>query len=571
MNRWFILALSFPLFLNAHSTINQLQALMVLGDDQLAMQEAHQALLENPGSKEICEAAVKIYAHAGAEEQMMAYFRYYQKLACEDLWPRDLLEDMAWGVIRKGSKGTAPLTRAIALIAAAIGNDARGVEILLENSRDSHRLVRAMVIQFSSHFRDESLQEMIKERMKLEKDREVRVALLQAIGPMQIAELEPELLTVLENDKARAEEKAAALASLVLLKENSNLSEIKKFLSSNRAALRLLAAELIGADEITEMAPSIAALLNDTHAEVRRAALETLGALRLKEVDGKSVPKLIMPLIQDSIPEVAIAASWLLMLYEPLQGQEWMKKWLKSPHQDERIFAACALKAAGQYGRPLNQIIFEETEDPFVKLNLGIALITEQIDPKRGSDALYQLFMEQKGRWMPYEQGRFSGIAPCTVSHKPDVPNFPEVVNQITRLEVLNILAVQGHPQAKEAVLVFLKEKSWGVSGAASSLLLTEGDEESLVIIRQLLKDESEKVQLQAGLILALWGNDPEAIETLQRLYSHVPQDKKAQVLEALGRIGDFSTIPFLVARLEESQQTLRMIAAAAILQTLYH
>lgn len=573
MNKFLLLLLFLPSLIQSteQEQIAKLHALSVLEDHNLTMQEARNALSSYPSSKQICLSAVKIFAEAGAEEQMLSCFRMYQQLAKDDLWPRDSLEEMAWGVIEKGAKGTAPLTRAIALIAASIGNDARGVEILQDNASDSHRLIRTLVVEFSSHFRDEALQEMVIERLKVEKDPAVRVCLLKAIGPMHIAQLENELLAVLENDRALAEERQAAIASLLELKDKVGHSEIQKLVQSNRAALRALAAELIQMHDKKEEAVLVLPLLKDSHAEVRKAALETLGALRVNEVNGAALPVLVTPLLSDSFPEVAITAAWVLMLYNPLYGQEQMNKWLKSNHADERLYAVAALKGAGKYGYPLNLNAFNETEDPFVKLNLAVTLIQEKIDPKLGSEAIYQEVTLHNERFMECEFGRFTAIGPCKANHRPDIPHYPEAVNQMTRLELLNFLAVEKHPKALDAILQFLKERPWGITGAASSLLLTEGDEEALVLIRELLKDESEKVQLQAALILALWGNDPEALSTLQRLYFTVPSTKKEQIIEALGRIGDFSSVPFLVERLEEPQQSLRMIAASALLQTLYH
>lgn len=556
--KYLLLLLPFFLIASEEAELSNLNALLVLQDHQLAMQKARSALSLYPDSKNICLTAVKIFAKGGSEEEMLFCYR---KIAKEH--QRDALEEMAWGIIGKGAIGTAPVTRAIALIAAAIGNDARGVELLLASSPDSHRLLRGLVVEFSSHFRDEALQEMVMERLKVEKDITVRVALLRAIGLMLIKDGEKELLSVLENERSLVEEKAAAAASLLDLKETVDLAEIQKLITSNRAQLRCIACELIFRHEKKEGAHLLYPLLTDAHSEVRKAALETIGALRLYEISDAA--------LQDSKPEVAITAAWALMLYDPEKGQEAMKKWLKSPHADERLYAAAALKGAGKYGYPLNWNTFKETDDSFVKLNLGIGLIQEKVDPNLGADAIFDVVMNHKGRLMECDLGRFSAIGPCTVNHKPDIPHYPEAVNQMTRLELLNLLAIQRYPKALDAVLHFLKERPWGVSGAASALLLTEGDEEALVLIRELLKDESEKVQLQAALILALWGRDSESIDTLERLYFKVPVNKKEQIIEALGKIGDFNSIPFLVERLEESNQTLRLIAAAAILQTLYH
>ncbi len=568
-----VLLFLFPLFLfsGEPESVARLHALSVLGDHTLAIQNAEAAVQEYPLSKNVALAAIKIYAEAGDENQMMQAFRAYQKLAGDDPYPRDTLEEMSWGIIEKGSKGNSPMVRAIALIAAAQGNDSRGVKLLLDNSADSHRLIRGLVVEFSSHFRDELLQNMIKERLKVEKDPSVRTALLRAAGKMRIQDLEPYLLAVLGNDRATAEDKFSAIASIMDLKEEVNLDEVQKLIDSNRAAHRALAAVLIRLHDKKEDASLLLPLLKDSHSEVRKAALETLGALRVQEINGVPLPLILDPLLNDSIPEVAITASWVLMPYNSEVGQESIKKWLKSPHADERLYAACALKGAGKYGYPLNLQAFKETNDPYVKLNLAYVLIQEQIDPSLGSQALYEAVTQTKERLMECEFGRFSGVGPCQENHRPDIPHYPEAVNQMTRLEMLNLLAVQKHPQALEAVTNFLKERQWGITGAASALLLTEGDEEALVLIRELLRNDSEKVQMQAALILAVWGNDTHALSTLQRLYFSAPHSKKEQIIEALGRIGDFSALPFLVDRLEEPHQSLRMISASAILQVLYH
>lgn len=568
-----LLFLLFPLFIFSGEAerVSRLHALSVLGDHQLAVLEALSSTREYPQSKSIALSAIKIYADAGDEDQMMRAFRAYQNMEKDDPYPRDTLEEMSWGIIEKGAKGNAPMIRAIALIAAAKGNDSRGVRLLLENSNDSHRLIRELVVEFSSHFRDEPLKTMIRDRLKVEKDPSVRLALLRAIGLMKIEDLEPYLLTILGNDRASAEEKFVSIASIMDLKEEVNLDEVQKLITSNRAAHRALAAVLIRLHDKKEDAALLLPLLKDSHSEVRKSALETLGALNVQEIDGTQLPIILEPLLNDSIPEVAITASWVLMPYNPTFGQASMSKWLKSDHADERLYAACALKGAGKYGYPLNLNAFKETKDPYVRLNLACALIQEQVDPKLGSQAIYEAVTLHKDRWMECDFGRFSGIGPCLENHRPDIPHYPEAVNQMTRLEMLNLLAIQKHPKALDAVSNFLKERMWGITGAASALLLTEGDEEALVLIRELLKDDSEKVQLQAALILALWGNDPHALSTLQRLYFKASHTKKEQIVEALGRIGDFSALPFLVDRLEESHLSLRMTAAAAILQTLYH
>ena len=157
------------------------------------------------------------------------------------------------------------------------------------------------------------------------------------------------------------------------------------------------------------------------------------------------------------------------------------------------------------------------------------------------------------------------------MKHDDMIPNHPEQINQITRLEVLNILAVMKYPQAQNAVRNFLQQRTWGVTGMAAALLLTEGDESAIALVEDLLKDPDKKVKMQAALILSLWGGGEKAIAVLQQGYDTADREMKERILEGVGRIGASSTIPFLVDKLREPYQSLRIIAAAALLECLYH
>jgi HEAT repeat protein len=551
--------------------LQRLQAYLCLPDQQLALVEAENALLQHPSSKKILQTALKLYAKSGNEDKALQLLQEHILLFGAEEIPRDCLEEISWGVIEKGAKGSVPLVRAIALIAAAIGDDARGVSLLACHVSDQHRAVRGLAVEFSSHFRDATLQDAILERLKKEQDPEVRLALLSAVGPMKIESAENELLAVLEHERTTAEEKAAAIGSLADLKETVSEREIAKFVVSSRAGIRALAAKLIESNAREEDCKLILPLLCDTHSEVRKAALEALGTLRVKAIETAPICDVVRPLLEDTSPSVAITCAWLLAVNQSPLGQKALSKWLESANQQERIMAAAALAGAGKYGFPLTAQAFKRAQDPYVRLNLALALVRNGIQEEIGLEAIFEAVMYHPEKWMTKELGRFEAIVPCDAPHRADIPGYPEALNQTTRLEILNLLAVKEHHGALEAATHFLKERPWGVTGAASALLLTEGDEEALALIRALLNDPSEKIQLQAALLLAAWGNDPEALMTLQKLYPGALRRQKEQIVEAVGRIGDKGGLPFLIKCLEDPHQTLRMIAASSILQTLYH
>lgn len=169
------------------------------------------------------------------------------------------------------------------------------------------------------------------------------------------------------------------------------------------------------------------------------------------------------------------------------------------------------------------------------------------------------------------EEGIFRYIAQSDLKHSEEIPNYPEAVNQLTRLEVLEILAILQYPHAQQAIKEFLKERRWGLTGMASALLLTEGDEAAVELVRGLLQDPEKEVRIQAALILALWGSEESVLQQLQEAYATADRELKGQILEGIGRIGSESSFPFLAERLQDPFPTLRIIAAAVTLESLYH
>ncbi|MCB1110515.1 MAG: HEAT repeat domain-containing protein, partial [Chlamydiia bacterium] len=165
----------------------------------------------------------------------------------------------------------------------------------------------------------------------------------------------------------------------------------------------------------------------------------------------------------------------------------------------------------------------------------------------------------------------FQILAPSKVCHVPGVSQYPTMVDHLTRLEILAMLTTLKHPKAEEAVKSFLKEQTLGVTFAASSTLMEEGGEEAIEILRSLLGEEDQNIRVQAALVLALTGGETEAIRVLQEAYYTADREMKVNILGALGYIGDKESIPFLIQLLEEPYQILRVVAASALIQCVYH
>jgi HEAT repeat protein len=143
--------------------------------------------------------------------------------------------------------------------------------------------------------------------------------------------------------------------------------------------------------------------------------------------------------------------------------------------------------------------------------------------------------------------------------------------DQLLRLELLNLLAILKATGTKETIREYLSDRSWEISATAAISLLMEGDESAIDIVRQILQDPQPRIRLKAALILSMWSREESAIKILEEGYSKSEWEMKARILEGIGRIGSTHSIPFLIQVLKEPSQTLRLIAAMALIQCLNH
>lgn len=211
-------------------------------------------------------------------------------------------------------------------------------------------------------------------------------------------------------------------------------------------------------------------------------------------------------------------------------------------------------------------------DDPFVKVNLALGLIGQRVDIKAAADVVYEMLANQKDPLLMWDEiGHFRTLAPSVLSHVEQIPNYPKVVDQMVRLELLNVLCIVNHPEAPEAVRKYLKNESWGITGVAASVLMEEGDEEALALVKNLLTDEDPQIRVQAAFILAMMGSDPAALKVLQEAYPRMPREIKIQILEAMGQIGNLETVPFLVEVLKEPFQLVKVVAASSIVRCLHN
>lgn len=533
--------------------------------DARAAADAGKAFLEAyPDSDGVRLAYIQALAEKGDEAAVFKEWNVRRQAFQKD---RGALEILAWSVLKKGELSPQVHIHLSSIIGASITRDVRAIPMLVAALRSSSALLRLFGVRFAAHLGDGALQEELAHLIEEEPLWFVRQEVINAVGRLRILSMRPKLVKIVTDPKTLAEEKVQAILALVQMYDGVRGTDLHNLLTSQRAGLRQLACELIGYFDLRADALKLGKLLTDPSPDVRVHAVRTLGLLNVK-IEGKTLARLM----QDSYPQVAITAAWVACRQGDEGGVKLLQKWLADIHPRWRWMAASVLPHCGKLARPLALEKLATHEDRFVKANLALGLIGQRAEVSLACQVIDDFFRDlETGPLMWDESTSIRMITPNVARHIEQVQNYPTMVDQLTRLDLLNLLCILKYPKAEATVKEYLKKETLGVTGAAISVLLQEGDEEALKIIRALLSESDPHIRMQAALMLALYGNDPAALKVLHEVYPHMNRETKIQILEAIGHVGSQDSIPFLIDILGEPFQLLRVVAASAIIQCLYH
>jgi HEAT repeat protein len=551
--------------------IRRVQAHLLIDDPKSALREAKVLYESFEGSRAVGSAYIEALSANGFEEAALNVFNRLSLKYPDIMEDRLVLEELSWGVLRRGMESTQYGIRLAALIGSYLTRDVRAVKILVRMMRDSNAVIRSVAVQMSSGFGDAALKDEIIRLMDEERIWLVRLEVMRAVGQLRIKEMEPKLKEILSSGKNTIEERRTAIEALVSINDEVSFEEWSRLAKSDRAGMRHFACNLAAHFNLEAAKEEIIRLAVDTHPDVRIAALNAIGLVYLAEMESDEAKELTERALNDSHPSVAITATWLSALIDPEMALPHFEKWLQSSLAEDRRFAAAALSATGFRCAALSVRILKESSDPYVRANVAIGLVGQRVEVGKCCDTLYG-FMNDEKRMLMWDNSSnplFQVLTPSYVRHIDQIPNYPEAIDQMTRLNLLSLLAVLEDPRAADALKGFLLRKSWGITGVAAATLLQEGDETTLDLVRSLVDDPDPNVRLQACLVLAMLGRDEGVLSNLQNNYAGSEHERKLHILEALGRIGKDESFSFFLGVLQEPFQILRLAAASGLIQGL--
>lgn len=550
--------------------IRRVHSHLLIEDPQSALQDAQDLANQYPESLNAAKTLVEALAANGMEEQALDLWNQLTLKQPDLLYDRHLLEELSWGVLKKGIRSTQYGVRLAATIGAFLTRDVRAVPILLKMMRDSNAVIRSVAVQMSAAYRDAPLKDEIDRMIQHEKVWMVRLEVIKAAGALKMRHLTGTLQAIVQSEKTTIEERQVAIEALLSIYEEISLPEFQTLARSNRAGLRHLACSVASHFQMEEAKEEVIRLTQDTHPAVRIAALNAFGLFYRTKVSTPQAKEILAPLLSDTDPSVAITASWAAFLIDPALGSAAMGKWLTDLLPENRRFAAAALAAVGSRGVPLAIQTLKESTDPYVKANVALGLLGQRVEVKPCCDMIYDFLETEKRMWMIDKKPNplFEILLPSQVRHNDQIPNYPEAQDQMARLNLVSLLALVEDPRALPALKTFLQRKNWGISGVAAATLLHEGDETALEVVRELINDPDSNVRMQACLVLAMFGKDESVLRELQGAYAGSDHEKKLHILEALGHVGNSQSYSFLVGVLKEPFPILRVAAAAALIQS---
>ncbi|MCI0382396.1 MAG: HEAT repeat domain-containing protein [Chlamydiae bacterium] len=564
-----------PLFSGEEEEVaaNRIHTHLVISDVSSAIQEAKEYLVHYPRSKSIHLAFMRALCAGGREMETFDEWKILKEIDPTIQNDRRCLEMVAWSVLNQGEKSDQYLIRLNALFGASVTQDAKAIPLILNELRSSNALLRSIAVNLASHFGDLVIQEELRKMLDKEKIWYVRLEIIRAIGQLRMVHCRPKLKAIIAHKKTITEEKTEAILSLLNMYDSVDEEELTELIKSNRAGLRHLACEIIAHFDLKEKVLNILPLLKDSHPDVRIAALNVFSLLKIDKIEDSPLTEVVAPLLADSSSEVVITAAWVSFIFGEEKGKEILLRKVFGENGLDRRIASAAISMSGERGVEIAREILTKSEDPFVRVNLAIGLIGQRKHIEVASGALYDTLVKTSDLWMWDTSANplFRSLSPSKVRHVENIPNYPLVIHQFACLDILSILSIVGHPKAQDAVKHFLQSQTWGSTAASALTLLREGDENALELIQSLLTDQSDQVKVQAALILALLGKESSAITVLQEAYAKADRELKIHILQAIGKIGEQKTIPFLLEILQEPFQGIRAVAASALIQCLYH
>lgn len=546
---------------------NEIHSSILIQDNEGALKHSKSYFLEDPDKID------RKFLYAQTLAQLLKTQEAIHLVKSEDLLPVnafELIEALAWSILRKHAQG-GEASEAMSVLGAALTRDVRGMKILLDKARSPNARVRGFAMKLAAFYPDPPLKKLVAKIIATETNYHVRLEAMRSAGMQSNCDATEALKKMIEHPLSTSEERVTAISSLAMILEGIDSIQLDFLLQSERSQYRQLALETIIREGKKEYLDHVIDHLNDPSLDVRSKAFEALALLSESDEVIHKAQKVIEKCCETVSLPLKMMGHWTLSLGKNPQSIDFLLDCLDHESAAIRVLAAAYIAKS----KPALCILEKKQKklmDPFAKINLAMGYLRHKMALEFVKDAFKEFLHNEMGLVMhAQEESMFPMILPSNVPHQPMLPNYPLIVDQLTRLSLIGSYALVDLEGAKNALERLFEKKLVPVSRMALIFLFKESDTDVVEVAKELSKTADRKGRLQTLLVLAFFGKETAIIEELIDLYPNVSFEEKIQIVESLGYLGGDRTIRFLLKKLEEPSRLIQIAAASSLIQSLYH
>ncbi len=536
-----------------------------------ALSVAKEAVSEYPHSFFLKRLLIKTLASNHEIDKALVLFHHlHENIETRNNEVLATLESICWGILDEPQEPFEHL-KLIHLMGAASAHDYKSVKTLLAALKSSNALIRAQALRLVAAFPDDVIKQEILSMIKGERNWFVRLELIEAIGNLHIEEGKVWLKSLLEDPRTTQEEKACAIQSLVEIHKTLSKEEFEQLFKSPRAALREFA--FVAAMHLSEKDLILSAVnaFEDSSPYVRVMAALAFASLYDSQYP-EEVQQHLVQLMNDRHPLVCLTAAFALAASSPELAEPLFQEKLSDYRPEVRHLAAAMAGRAAKMFPKLIEKELSSNKDELVRLNLALGAMGHGLFQKETGHMIdYILSQIDEIMIDEYTHPFFSFVHQGQVRHLPHIPDYPKLVDGLTRIDLIRRLFILGHPNAFSHLKRFLSHQVWSLTFESSAILLQEGDFSMMEPLEKLTRDRDAKVRVQAALALAFVSKDESMVPILIEAYPKLNGNVRLMMLEALGHIGTKESVEFLLERLKDPFHLTKVVAASSIVHSLYH
>jgi hypothetical protein len=565
---FFTLLTPFFAILHAESSLEeQLRLALMLRDSTKSLQISRKLDPMDPSSKDLLFERLALNSDL---EGMKSLWLATKKAPLSE----KSIERIAWAVIDHSSRAYHPRIRIEAALAAAMSNDAKGMDILHRLLNDPHETIQQLTLELALHYPDAPIQQKAA-ALTRSSTPGVKLAAAQLLTA-QKASIAQESLEHLLLDDSLSEQDICQVASLLSsLQEEKDDQWFISLVHDQRPSMNILAASFALHYPSVARLKESTALLESPHFHVKKCELQAIGLwqhlLPNQDEHLKVASSLLNP--ERFSIDLASTAAWVLFLsHDPIakeQASSWFRTMLSSSIEKNALVACSRLCHTGKRGIELAHKLLKESPHTLCRLNLAIFLLTHRAHTQEAADVLKHTLLTASYLLGETDDGIFSWIGPSAHTHHPAIFRFPESKDLFLRLELIALQSYVGQPIEKQTIEQMLTDRAWGIPAAAAGLFFQEAASSLEEVVIPLLSHDIESVRVQAALIYACSGSQ-KAASILWEQYQKASREGKESLLFGFGGLPPSSTKELLTPLLFDESPVLRTRAAGALLTSLY-